>query len=645
MIALLAPESLVKLKLFVRQVMDASRQSVLIINPRSAISADLEMQSTPTELRASVRASGSHASGSRASGSRASGSRASGSRASGSRASVSRASGSRASGSRASGGNIGRKLEKASSDEESENSDFEAQVSEPEANVAHMLKLLEKRAEELTTRANLLLDTEPSYVITNGQLDDSMVYKCFDISSLHPTMLDPVGRLLPGKLYIGCIAKCCRTSAVTGALIAPPKFKLLCSRRGTVALKSTSAIINSHVHSAQGASKQPRGKAQAASFASAMCRVTSLAQAATAAKKAEVSTDGKPQFAESPSGLSTSHQGPAPSVVLFTLPFEFGNDSSCFIVDVTRTQLEKAETAGQFASEDIVQALSWFEVRLFSRRLDAAGCIAYAQRVVFISVDQFKTIQRRASVHVESSHEHQQELDALIKKLGLTNSSKLDLVCSPVLHKHGGHFAYWFWLPAVKVSFHCDTYPAAGLHAEANRVLNSLASRATGASVPCIRKDASQGIEEQLSGSNVCAFTATDFLGWILNKLATLQCAPEGGKVLNHMACQKELHTALLALTTRASTYESRRRRACADLRQVAVEYAEYRLRPAVASSSAMPQAGKTAGKNKVPQSTCEQEPPKKAKWSEIMSKSESHESSICSSPPSSELELSDSDE
>ena len=37
--------------------------------------------------------------------------------------------------------------------------------------------------------------------------------------------------------------------------------------------------------------------------------------------------------------------------------------------------------------------------------------------------------------------------------------------------------------------------------------------------------------------------------------------------------------------------------------------------------------------------------PPKKAKWSEIMSKSESHESSICSSPPSSELELSDSDE
>ena len=112
-------------------------------------------------------------------------------------------------------------------------------------------------------------------------------------------------------------------------------------------------------------------------------------------------------------------------------------------------------------------------------------------------------------------------------KLNLSESmNAVDLVYCPVFDTlSGGHFASVFLLPAISKAIHMDSLATCGLYELATQVLSpffAFCLNAEASVIPLLRKDHTAGIEMQLPGSNVCAFTATLFLQKALTKLKEL---------------------------------------------------------------------------------------------------------------------------
>ena len=84
------------------------------------------------------------------------------------------------------------------------------------------------------------------------------------------------------------------------------------------------------------------------------------------------------------------------------------------------------------------------------------------------------------------------------------------------------------------------------------------------------RKDSSSGIEEQLSGSNVCAYTTHHFLKAALSKLRT-----EYNKGNSRQAAGKSLFDALMAMQSEASKYSKYRRLANEDIVELTAHFAK----------------------------------------------------------------------
>ena len=271
---------------------------------------------------------------------------------------------------------------------------------------------------------------------------------------------------------------------------------------------------------------------------------------------------------------------------------------------------------GSFVSSDIHDVLRHIEYdRIFVKRaltLEAQGKVLSSlispikdRIVIFRSTDWTKML----ACHNGSDSEH--ETQRLIDRYELWDVSRFDLVAMPVMGESGGHFSGAMWLPLIDKIVHGDTSPDCGHLARTKQYFKPFAERARDTmqlSNGTMEVVLASKVEEQLDGSNVCAFTSSKILGLALAKLLQLYEAEatedafsgEEDEYARSLALaqarQQALFDYLITVELKAASYQRLRQQSNADIAELASDYAKHRNRKLKLSASSSTKAAKPAG-------------------------------------------------
>lgn len=317
------------------------------------------------------------------------------------------------------------------------------------------------------------------------------------------------------------------------------------------------------------------------------------------AATSDVEPEGEGKKPKKEKETLTPREAPAPGATVLTLPFDtptkpMGEGELSigeFDVVLTQQQLTAALTEGEGVSQDVVEALRFFEMRylkaqikeMHESKLLAAGAQA-ADRVIFVKNGIMGRLQTLAKKQASLK-----EYDRLQLKLclGVKDAHGGDVVVADTLEdtdllyfmifdcNSGGHFGSTFWFPELVKGIHIDSHSGCGLHELSERTLFPFLAHCHGETTESLegrllRKDDTSGIERQAPGSQVCGFTANKFLGLALSKLIELYRTETED---NCRTRQQALYDYLSQLTTSAKMYSKWRRQGNADLAALISDY------------------------------------------------------------------------
>ena len=565
--------------IFVREVIAPRMQST----PGAVANADLEFQSTPTELKQAVRfASSSSAKG------------------------RSRARSS-----------LGQKSRESASEEGSEEDSENETIGQVKKKGQTKLENMKQQLESVVAKLK-----EPQFdgIVLTNKIPKAGVYLAFDPKELTDEMIDETGKLKDNTLWLGCTKdQCCK--GPLGGAIEGPSYKVACgsgarafAADGSARLKSVKAMLNGHENAPVhlGTKSLPSSYAKKTNelnlFKIAFPKATAVAQLSAA----ESSTTGSVDKGKK--ATLAAAEAPSNATVL-RLPFDTPKKASEPIdIYLTEEQVAAANTKGSFVSEDVVEVLRHFEFESFLNSLEPKVRTIVKNRAVYIKTTQWHALCKKSSLagmllggtkpgpgsdlEVQDNDESTDDLNSywllLQTKLNLSESmNAVDLVYCPVFDTlSGGHFASVFLLPAISKAIHMDSLATCGLYELATQVLSPFFAFCLNAEassvIPLLRKDHTAGIEMQQSGSNVCAFTATLFLQKALTKLKELYQAEAeadegeaGDEGESAVARQTALYEYLKGLQTAATSYQRRRQNACRDITDLIAQYTAHRKRKA----------------------------------------------------------------
>ena len=598
--------------IFARELLDKAQQSVAgDPKPAASVAADLKLQATPVELRHAARTTGSKATStdSGAAKKAASGGSAA-KRASSSAATSSKKGAAKGKGKAAGFGNgLGHADGESDSDENLEELVKEVEAEEPDEG-----ELLRRHMVTQLTQLETKLAEETKYdgmVLTTKVTGADGMYVPFSPKALTVEMIDAeTGALKQNCVFFGCTRASCRgplgTTEAPAFAVAMMSGDRAFAKDGAARLKSVAATLKKHVEdpvhlglhgptvgkvlSSVAAQEKSLGDVKKA-FAQAAAMVQVTVQA-TQSEGASSSAGGEAGASGgSAKGLAAA-EAAASNPFILTLPFDTPTKAN-FDTTLTRGQLDMANKRGEDASEDIVEVLRYFEFEMLLNGFAPEERAKVEQRAVYLKADDWKLLHRTVAMPAEEKAAALKRLQERLK----IDCNLVDLVFCPIFPPSaGGHFGGTFWMPALFKGIHIDSYSPYNLYqlsCSANKPFIAHCTKKPIKDVVLLPKDESNGIEQQLSGSNVCAFTTTMFLQKALSKLKELY-QKDGGLAEDkesRVALQTALFKYLEELNTQASTYQKRRTHACRDLTELIGRYAAHRKRKA--SETGRTQGGK----------------------------------------------------
>jgi len=421
----------------------------------------------------------------------------------------------------------------------------------------------------------------------------------FEPKELTAEMLQDDGSLHPNLLYFCCLHPSCQrpTKALANCYPVRPKNKERAfTKDGSARLSSFDALVQSHhsrVHGGPAAKQQVVTKmAQAFTTAAAAMQMPQMPQPKMPA------TAQQEQHTDEPTLTPAERQG---TVLALRLPFPVPKDTRAHELESTLTvaQLGDMITPGKMVSTDAYDMLRQLEMKALATRAENEGLSELADRVLCVSVHDVLRLDlpRCRALKLEDREAAGGPYDQLRAKLGFDQTDPLEYLLVLFGTHKNLHCAEAFWLPSQNEIFHVDSLQGCGLEEEVTTaVIKPFAdylmeqAYSSVSDVIVVSKGASEGIEPQGEGSNVCAFASTLFIAEAVRLLFKYVAMPavaeeqEDGEEQEEEAdgtdaivrASKWLATTLRGLKTSALQYERKRRSAKTEILQLRKEYLEY---------------------------------------------------------------------